>query len=584
MLNKRQQGILKMLTKSDRIIADVLARKLEVSTKTIYNDIQKINDLLKLHGVSIKTIAGVGVFLEQEDDANSIETIIDELTNENNYGVYESYEQRAFSIISELILSDNFMTISDLAESFFVDRTTISKDIKFITEGLIDFKLEKVQKPYYGLKIVGEEINKRLALVQFSAENRLFTPIMNEKIFAIIKHKIDDVLMSDGISMSKENRRLFMKHIIVMINRIENNNYIEFNENRRHSLDNNYERTVANDISEAIHRVSNFRIQGDELTFITMLLLIYKTNTISEIESCVNNDLIPSIKTEIIRILSHIKEVFEVDFTQDIYLIRALGLYYNQMLMRLKYNIPVFSELHQEIKNKYTFSYLIAYEFLRFVSEESSYHVNDNEATLIAVHIEYAFERSTVYQQRALLVNDYSSSIVEFIQYQLMTKIDKKIELIETISSSQLRDYALDNIQVIITTGEIDFDCSKEIIVIDPILLGRDIDELNQKLKPSNKVDDIEIKRLDVVALDEYYHKLLAENGQVENNYHLVPTILYRNVLVKVVITSGYASIKIIKIKRPFFYDAKYVTEMVIVYAMKGKIRRTFRILRDLYK
>ena len=66
-LSKRQIQIIRVISEGDMFTASVLSKKLNLSEKTIYNEIKAINQEVRTDGNFIKSKKGSGYYIEDKD-------------------------------------------------------------------------------------------------------------------------------------------------------------------------------------------------------------------------------------------------------------------------------------------------------------------------------------------------------------------------------------------------------------------------------------------------------------------------------------------------------------------------------------
>ena len=115
-LTDRQLDILRQLNRGKVVSSEVLANKLHVSSRTIRNDIHKLNEM---HPNCIISIPSVGFELKDLD-------FVQEILDSENFGNQSNNIE--FEILKE-ILSKAQVNIADLSEKVFLSDTALLKII-----------------------------------------------------------------------------------------------------------------------------------------------------------------------------------------------------------------------------------------------------------------------------------------------------------------------------------------------------------------------------------------------------------------------------------------------------------------------
>ena len=124
-LTDRQLDILRQLNRGKVVSSEVLANKLHVSSRTIRNDIHKLNEM---HPNCIISIPSVGFELKDLD-------FVQEFLDNENFGNQSNNIE--FEILKE-ILSKAQVNIADLSEKVFLSDTALLKIIKKINKSLVE--------------------------------------------------------------------------------------------------------------------------------------------------------------------------------------------------------------------------------------------------------------------------------------------------------------------------------------------------------------------------------------------------------------------------------------------------------------
>ena len=127
-LHRRQRKLLALLRVQQKVVTSKeLAAQMEVSDRTVRNDIQVLNEVLASCGAKIETIRGKGLILRAADQSSAI-------LNQLAYaeGSLQTKEERAQFLLMKLLLADKGIRADDLEDEMFISRTTLETDIRFI--------------------------------------------------------------------------------------------------------------------------------------------------------------------------------------------------------------------------------------------------------------------------------------------------------------------------------------------------------------------------------------------------------------------------------------------------------------------
>lgn len=193
-MNSRQKKILYLLLSEpdDYLVVQDFADRVRCSEKTIRNDLKTIEDFLNEHAqAQLIRKPGLGVYLHISEQERS--RLSRHIYNEHFTCRHKTDEERILHIAYDLLMNSKPVSAKEIAAQHFVNRASIKKDISAVEEWLKRFDLTLVSKQRLGLKIEGDEKNKRKALARISdlIDNAEFTSQFIKSKF--LSHEADFV-------------------------------------------------------------------------------------------------------------------------------------------------------------------------------------------------------------------------------------------------------------------------------------------------------------------------------------------------------------------------------------------------------
>lgn len=271
-MNKRIVSIIQELGNLEKMIdiAD-LAAKYEVSQRTIRNDINAINDMLKEHKLTELKLEKGGRIIRDE----SFYDILHDVDDKGFYEYKLSKEERKKIAALLLINSPGFITLLDIADHMSVSRATVISDLDGIKAYIKNGNLSVHSHANKGLRVEGRESDKRIFLmkmVSYDPENEE-RDVVGKQI--AVDHEIKDVLgkilyEQEHVHESFLNDHSFQKilvYLVIMTNRIRQGRYIEAREKKKNSK---YD--MAADILKYVEQYCQIIITEDEIFFLSELL------------------------------------------------------------------------------------------------------------------------------------------------------------------------------------------------------------------------------------------------------------------------------------------------------------------------
>ena len=165
MLVSRQIEFLKLiLNENEYRPIKYFKDKLNVSDKTLQKDLKVIEVYLETFNIKIDIKRGCGILIEASAK-NNID-LINSLNIQPKGNKSLSVEQRRMEILKYLLLnSSNITSINQLSDKYYVSKTSIVNDFKYIEEWIKEYNL-KLNKTLEGTKIIGKEVDIRKSIAK----------------------------------------------------------------------------------------------------------------------------------------------------------------------------------------------------------------------------------------------------------------------------------------------------------------------------------------------------------------------------------------------------------------------------------
>lgn len=205
-MRKRSTEILEklILSNSKSLEVNKLITTYRISLKTLRTDVNEINDfLLEAKMSPAKLNEKEQLFLLEKDRSK----IQDRLDHMDTYSYKMSRGERQIYIIAELLMSENYITMQNLAKELNVSRNTILNDFETVKDYCLAFQVNVLMKSSKGIKIECEEKDKENLLMQIFHD--LENDYMERSFFhQLIQRKLD---MKVSLEMVKNDFREYME-------------------------------------------------------------------------------------------------------------------------------------------------------------------------------------------------------------------------------------------------------------------------------------------------------------------------------------------------------------------------------------
>lgn len=211
-MRKRSTEILEklILSNSKSMEAKKLITTYRISLKTLRTDVNEINDFLLEAKISPTKLNEKEKLILLEKDIMKIQ---DRLNHMDTYSYKMSREERQIYIIAELLMSQDYITMQNLAKKLNVSRNTILNDFETVKDYCLAFNVNVLMKSSKGIKIECDQKDRNNLLMQIFHD--LEDDYMEKSFFhQLIQRKLG---MKIPLEMIKEDLREYMEqqHMLV---------------------------------------------------------------------------------------------------------------------------------------------------------------------------------------------------------------------------------------------------------------------------------------------------------------------------------------------------------------------------------
>lgn len=417
-LSQRQKNIVHIIGDSidDYITVNEIARRIDVSTRTVQRDLALIEDFLYDNDFSLVKKPGQGLILNESSE--SVSYLYELLEMVDSSKQYEKVERVNF-ILSRLLTSKEPIKYFVFTLYLNISEKTLTDDLTIIDKWLSVYDIKLIRKRGVGLSIKGSEksirkaqaklINEMLdddkkieilmdiydkVKVDLISQNDILS-MMDVGIINRTKKSLDKTFHRLNISISDNSYISLLVHISLSIERLKQNRQIDFNEDIVQNLKSSQDYIFAEKIIEDLEEEFSIEIPDIEIYFVAMHIKGTKIIDEDNVNIYTNKtDETTSITEELIE---KMEEIYGLDLKKDLRLNRDLRAHILPALNRLRYKLSIKNPIINEIKDKYGDIYNsleeIAPDVIRKNGKLSAdIPIPDDEIAYIAIHFITAIE------------------------------------------------------------------------------------------------------------------------------------------------------------------------------------------------
>lgn len=513
----RLARILNIMEQKQSVTVDYLSEKMDVSSKTIKNDIKEINNSLKGHAIIENKNNSYILYIF---DISQYEQLKNEVYMHDDF--MNSPNSRTVFIMQKLMNTDCPYLTDELAYDMNIGRTTVNGDLKKLRKMLEGYNIQIEGKTNTGISLKGNELDIRFFILENMYEGIYKKyPIDLDLIDAIkeiaLKYELDSVSVE-----------YFIKFFTIMIDRFLKGNPIVKLDEKYMELKENSSYIFAKEISDKISKILMTDLPEEEILFISIPIAGMRTPTNAKTIEMLN------IKKDTEELISKIKDIIKQEMNINIYseqVMQEFMYHIKFMINRMKYGFKIRGIDTEEIKNSNSVAYAVAELAADVIEKEEKVDISKEEIALMSVYFGIMIDKSNLEKNKIYSIaiicgtGRISARVVE----SNLKKIIKNETVMDIYSDSKINSEILNSYDLVISTVKLDIDTDTEIIYIKDVLDKSELKRKIELLKYSDKKEISVIKGMNSIMLsrlDENRFFVLDKSYSYSENVNMMIDIL----------------------------------------------------------
>ena len=457
-----------------------LADILNISDRTCRKYIKILSEILIKKNVEIESKPRFGYLLKDNNISEN------ELFHNEVKKIPNSANDRLIYLINKLISEDRYIKLFDVSEEIYTSSKTLSQDLKKVSELLENYNLFLERKPYYGIRLQGNEIDIRNFYIDV-LEKRLNENDIEDDV------KLKIVEIAENISINFRGKNIKISDIslqnlaisfYVTLNRIDKNYLIE------DIIENEDElfKVKKGEIKACINDLKNiFNLKKDmserDVDYLTIRFMTTETMTYSSIKNLDVKDIQKLIED----IFFYINVTFKIDLSNDEMLYKNLYTHLIALVIRLRFGIKTQNPLIDDIKKNIAFEYNLSQYVCSRIGEKYSKELSEDEVGYIAVILHMAKEINKRNRKKnILLICPSGRGISKFLTYTFKNSFSEYLNEINACGLSDLKYINLDEIDIVFSLVDDKLNINKPVYKIKYFLNSDDLEDI-KKILDDNK-------------------------------------------------------------------------------------------------
>ena len=459
MLTPRSIQVLKHILLNDQTFTfRKIADELDLSEKTVRNQLDEIQDFLVRYHLTLKTIPGTGSMIVGTalDRADAYAEILDV----HHANPLIRNKDRLFIILYRLLNSDRPCYVHELEDILYVSRSSLYKDLKEVENWLSKMKIGLIINRKKGISLMTGEKRTRLALVKLLSEislefMTLYASDLQEYLLSTIIESSDHgqaarlilqkLERESGLIFEPEEVDRLRLNLLITFDRIRQGHTVSLTAEVLSRLQNTlWVKYLANCLTDIKHGFG-IELSPNELYYLSGIFLSSKSKPIEPLS---HEPLIRSATTiaqEFTKLVTDIIKLPKASsFTQEI------EAHILSVLQKSQYIWECVNPIKTEIKAQFPNSYLLAQRITPLFQTHAGLEINDDEVAYIAMHIMSALEQARR-PLKTVFVFDKTPSEVRYAISMIKNHI-AEVKIIKIVQTKEITLELIDESELILSS------------------------------------------------------------------------------------------------------------------------------------
>lgn len=515
-LKENEIKILQILLSSNNYISTYeIATLTGITRRSVRVEISNVKNILNEYHISLDSKPNKGYLIKEKtpEMIHTLQMLIDENENVLDAVLPDLPEDRANYILKTLAQTDKYIKLDDIADQLLVSRATIANDLITVKKHLSHFNLSIMQKPNYGIKLIGKESERRKALADTifrdMNEREIYYDFLDTyldssdyKIIEIIRNNnihlsdlsLVDILINYSISIARNMAGHPLDTVFEDFELIQNTN--------------EYKATLQ--LSQLAKECYNVTLNESEILFFT-IMMICKASTQNKIyyEDSVTSKLTHEILDDIYKsTLIHIDSKYY----------ERLSLYIQTSLLRQKYQEKIRNPLFDKIQDDMPFALYLTRIVSKKIKDYTNIPLSRSEITAFTIFFNNIITEHTDHRKKVLLINCMGNFASNYNINMLEKELLNDLVVHKCISYSELPNENIKDYDLIISNAPIHKSYDIPIINTSYIMTMDDIIFIKSKLTYYFNEEN----------LVYYFHPELFEHSVSAKTKKGISTVLYQ--------------------------------------------------------
>lgn len=438
MLTRRQTKLLEMLLNNVQgVTGTKLAEHLEVSSRTVRNEISEINRIWK-SGSVIKSSRQRGYFIEAAD----MESVRDYFLSKGSGKAEEAVSDRGWMILG-MVLKTGQADIYDISDKLALSEPAIYKEIsRFQKKLMSEYRSELLRMSGDKLRINVDEAKLRRTLfriIKNETQNRVHNyswflrtflyDDFDQEEYGWMEKLVKEYFDSRFIQVSDDGLYMAVSAVYITIVR----NY------QNHSAP----ETEAAELTgkELTGFFDYLKAQGIELKNGDIRILEGLLHSFKMTSNASAQSEIGGLSVQILEDFCHdVMEKYHFDLWQSQEFYENILIHIEYMMRRLETGYEVKNPILNDVKKQYPYAYEISMLMASIIYRYKNCYIQDDEISFIAIFVEHFLENVNQ-KLKAVIISSTRFSVNSIVSSWMQTNFQNQIEIEALLPKHSLDQY-----------------------------------------------------------------------------------------------------------------------------------------------
>ncbi|MBR3050594.1 MAG: transcription antiterminator [Selenomonadaceae bacterium] len=495
--DKRCKKIIEiLLDHPEGMKGDDIAKRLQVSSRTIRSDVKRLQELLEVHGIKISAITNRGYKLERQDVHDVLMNVLPEISSQE---VLSDKNKRLLYLVGyflEALLENKSVTQGELADEMYVALSSLKVYLNELREFLSGYFLQIVTYRNEGLRLRGDENDIRTCIVDYQREVR--NPNVHGLIFAEVSSQeinflIEEVMKQCSLQLTDVARESLCLQMALAIRRSAEGHLTICSSSVAQELEKSFEYRIAKEMVNTLYKATGKDIPYNEVFYLSKCLLTGKKLSVTP-ESIKENafrnenaDAIGDRLSELVdEILYTIERNYGLDFGNDEYLKEGLLLHLRIAIAQVNFRMGMRNDLLSSIKNEYPLAFQLGVLAARVVRERIKIVFQENEIGYIALHFGAAMSRNHIKEsdvsKKIIIVGLIGFGMSMMLKTKIKEYFRNRINILAVLPIYKLNEDWLNQADYVFSTVPLKNFSEEKVIRINSVLGKTDLEQIEKKI------------------------------------------------------------------------------------------------------